>query len=134
MARDLIDRQVVLEHYRVPDPAGTFAYCNSILEFVESLPSAEQDERWIPCIKKLPEMHDAGILKKIGINMISDQCNITVRVDGNAMVLSDATLRDGKWHTRYLQSLDVIGKTYEVTAWMPLPDPYEGEEDIPEVL
>jgi hypothetical protein len=126
MARDLIDRQVVLEHYKVADPAGTFAYCDSIIEFIESLPSVEQDERWIPCSKKLPEMHDAGILKELGINVISDQCNITVRVDGKAWVLNNAKLCDGKWHANYLHSLDVIGKAYEVTAWMPFPQPYEG--------
>lgn len=38
---DCISREEVLEHYRVPDPAGTFAYCNSILDFVSSLPAAD---------------------------------------------------------------------------------------------
>ena len=36
---DLISRQAAIEHYRVTDPAGIFAYCSSIIEFLESLPS-----------------------------------------------------------------------------------------------
>jgi len=127
MARDLINRQVVLEHYKAYEFEGKFIYRDSIVKWIESLPSAEQDEQWIPCSKKLPEMHDAGILKEIGIEVISDPCNITVRVDGNAMVISNATLRDGKWHANYLHGLDVIGKAYEVTAWMPRPEPYKGD-------
>lgn len=126
MARDLIDRQAVLEHYKAYEFEGKFIYRDSIVKWIESLPSADQDERWIPCSKKLPEMHEAGILKEIGIDVISDPCNITIRVDGNAMVISNATLRDGKWHANYLHSLDVIGKAYEVTAWMPRPEPYKG--------
>ena len=128
MVGDLIDRQAVLEYFAPKEAQRNFVYTDScIVKFIESLPSAEQDERWIPCSKKLPEMHDAGILKEIGIDMMSDQCNITIRVDGNAMVLSNATLRDGKWHANYLHSLDVIGKAYEVTAWMPRPEPYKGD-------
>ena len=38
---DCISRQAAIEHYRVTDPAGTFAYCDSIIEFLESLPSVE---------------------------------------------------------------------------------------------
>lgn len=37
---EYIDKEAVLEHYRVTDPAGTFAYCDSILDFVESIPAA----------------------------------------------------------------------------------------------
>lgn len=38
---DCISREAVLEHYRVTDPAGTFAYCDSILDFVSNLPAAD---------------------------------------------------------------------------------------------
>jgi hypothetical protein len=38
---DYISRESVLEHYRVTDPAGTFAYCDSILDFVSNLPAAD---------------------------------------------------------------------------------------------
>ena len=38
---DCISREAVLEHYRVTDQAGTFAYCDSILDFVSSLPAAD---------------------------------------------------------------------------------------------
>lgn len=45
---DLIEREAVLEHYRVTDPAGTFVFCDSILDFVQSLPPAQpKTGKWI---------------------------------------------------------------------------------------
>ena len=127
MARDLIDRQAVLEHYKVTDPAATFAYCDSIIEFIESLPSVEQDERWIPCSKKLPEMHDAGpMMKLLGIKEESKRVEISVKSGGVSSVIS-GWLRDGKWYGPDLNAYIARKISYEVTAWMPLPEPYVNE-------
>lgn len=41
MNDDYISRKSVLEHYQCVDPAGTFAFCNSILDFVSNLPAAD---------------------------------------------------------------------------------------------
>lgn len=38
---DYISREAAIGHYRVTDPAGTFAYCASIIDFLENLPAAD---------------------------------------------------------------------------------------------
>lgn len=51
MDNDTISRQAAIEHYRVTDPEGTFAYCSSIIKFLENLPSVHSEQktgRWIP--------------------------------------------------------------------------------------
>ena len=34
---------------------------------LRKLPSAQPEQRWIPCSERLPDEKDAGILKKLGI-------------------------------------------------------------------
>lgn len=125
MRRDLIDRQAVLEHF-APKGAQRNVYTDSyIVKFIKSLPPMEQDERWIPCSKKLPEMHDAGpMMKLLGIKEESKRVEISVKAGGVSSVIS-GWLRDGKWYSPDLNAYVARKMNYEVTAWMPLPDPYE---------
>lgn len=77
----------------------------------------------------LPEMHDARILKRLGIKMISDQCFVTILCDdGTRIVDVSAHLRDGKWHTDTGRWINVSGHKSEVVAWMPVIEPYRPEE------
>ena len=87
---------------------------------------AVRENTWIPCGERLPEMGEAALLKKLGVNQISDDCLITIQEEGCATVRW-ADLRDGKWYSPYLKSLMNIGREYEVTAWRPHPTPYEKE-------
>lgn len=98
----------------------------TVLELLKTEPTVST-QYWIPTEKQLPEMHDAGILKKIGIMQRSDICIITVRVEKEYAVDNDAELRDGKWHSDLLRFLDAGKKRYEVIAWMPLPESYMPE-------
>ncbi len=70
-------------------------------------------------------MHDAGILKKLGIMQRSDKCLITIEKDGERIVDNDAEYRDGRWHSDFLRFLKAGKKEFMVTAWMPLPEPYQ---------
>lgn len=83
--------------------------------------------RWIPVTKRLPKMRDAGILKKLGINLRSAKCLIVISDGKDQIVDNDAELRDGKWHSDTLRWLSVGKKTFEVTHWMPLPEPPKEE-------
>lgn len=76
---------------------------------------------WIPVTERLPKMRDAGILKKLGINLRSAKCLIVISDGKDQIVDNDAELRDGKWHSNTLRWLSVGKKTFEVTHWMPLP-------------
>ena len=99
-----------------------------ILSEINDIPAIEIP-RWIPCSEKLPEMHDAGILKRLGILERSDKCLITIAVDGEATVDNNAELRDRAWHSDFLRYLKNADKPFKVTAWMPLPKPYVEETE-----
>ena len=67
-------------------------------------------ETWIPCSEKLPE--------KDGITVL-----VTTE---NAEVYIDQVITDG-FGERYFMS-NTAYDNFEVIAWMPLPEPYRGEQ------
>lgn len=83
---------------------------------------------WTPCDEGLPETRDAGILSNVGISEVSDMNLITIK-KGRAGIVRTAWLQDGKWHCDLLDLLGYENPSYKVTAWMPLPDPYEGGKE-----
>ena len=91
---------------------------------IEQLPSAQPEQRWIPCSERLPEEKDAKILKKLGINMRSDYVLATVEVKGERMTILSHTF-DGVWQWDKKYAFP----DYNVIAWMPLPEPYKEEND-----
>ena len=98
-------------------------------EDLEKLPTARQEPPWITCNEKLPEMHEAGpMMKLLGIKEESKRVEISVKSGGVSSVIS-GWLRDGKWYGPDLNAYIARKMNYEVTAWMPLPDPYEGGKE-----
>lgn len=81
-------------------------------DVVEQLPSAQPEQRWIPCSERLPE-HDGEAY------LVTDYCE---SINRKRIHVSYCYMnREGFWS-------DVpIG--YKVLAWMPLPEPWIGEED-----
>ena len=89
---------------------------------VESMPPMTL---WVPCSERMPEEQDAGIMKKFGIQLMSKKVLITIESNGEKAVDNNAHTRDGEWHSSFLQFLKAGGKECRVTAWMPMPEPYE---------
>ena len=72
---------------------------------INSLPSAQPEQRWIPCSERLPD-NDESVL-------ISNSHGVT----------------KAWWNGRFWTSI-AVKKYKTVTAWMPLPEPYrEGENE-----
>ena len=122
---DLIDRQAAIEaiteyieEYNGIDNDGLHdpKWC-AMMEartVIESLPSAEP--RWIPVTERLPEESDEYFVtfttansKKAFITIC--ECDVTYTYD----------YEHGRFEVNWL----IDGK---VTAWMPLPGPWKGEE------
>lgn len=77
---------------------------------------------WIPCSERLPE-------KYVGEWLCCTD-------DGKIMILPYDTPGDGS-HECVFYAWDDNGyfyQTFNVTAWMPLPEPYKGEQDESEKL
>ena len=77
------------------------------------------EQRWIPCSEQLPDEKDAGILKKLGTEKMSEYVLATVEVKGERMTVTACT-NDGKWDW----NMKYAFPDYKVIAWMPLPEPY----------
>ena len=106
---DLIDRQAAIdavnEYLRISEVSKTVQNMTSIQAILKWLPSAEP--RWIPCSERLPK----------------DGQGVLVTVDDNEfdIKVGSCIYSDGVFFSA-LYDLDVI-------AWMPLPEPWKGEED-----
>lgn len=122
-ACDLISRQVAVELAMkyCPDDDGT-VQCDGdirgLLDELENLPSAQPEQRWIPCSERLPEENG--------------QYLITVKYEHeegyNDIYAEHGDWSDGKWD---MFCFGHCGKVESIIAWMPLPEPYvEGGADM----
>ena len=100
-------------------------------EIIDSLPSAQptiEERKWIPCSERLPEedyctgrgiQHSESVLVTIVHHANDDDVFVDM-----------AYTVDGKWQLTYPFDDDPdIPKWCEIIAWMPLPEPYKGEND-----
>lgn len=83
---------------------------------IEDLPSAQP--HWIPCSDRLPN---------------SNGCYLVWRPHfwGGEIGMPAICYFDGQntWHDSYGVDFERTLHTDDVTAWMPLPDPYKGEQE-----
>lgn len=66
--------------------------------------------RWIPCGERLPEP---------GVSVLVDVADIPA---GGRFPLIDEICKDGEW-------LNCDGSEWLALAWMPIPDPWKGEQN-----
>lgn len=83
----------------------------------------EEKPRWIPCAERLPEMHEevdyTGRQEESDLVLVCDAGELHPQVHvGRCSRIGDKVW----WMTREWKVLD------KVTAWMPLPEAYSGED------
>lgn len=121
---DLISKQAAIDLWDKYHPyiaTKAMAYDREL----RALPPAQPEQRWILCSERLPDEKDAVILKKLGIEKISEDVLATVEVKGERMTVTARTY-DGKWNW----DMKYTFPDFKVVAWQPLPEPYreEGEK------
>lgn len=124
---DLISRQAAIDalHMHLMYRMGTDSNKKRLDDWINGVPSAQPEQRWILCSERLPEEKDAGILKKLGAEKRSEYVLATVEVKGERMTVTACTY-DGKWDW----NMKYAFPDFKVVAWMPLPEPYkEGAEE-----
>ena len=111
---DVISRQAAIDAINQICPIDTEYDC-TLLDRVDvrcvltDLPSAQPEQRWIPCSERLPKVRQ----------WVLCQCRAGI-ID--VLRLTD----DGCW---YRKSNEIYMSGF-VLAWMPLPEPYKrGEQD-----
>ena len=108
---DLISREDAIKnaHFQMIDDAG---YEVVRVDDILALPSAEAVQRWIPVSERLPNIGDTFLVTvMVGTRIKTDVAsNFGSYIDGFWDTFND-WIEDEECH---------------VTAWMPLPEPYEG--------
>ena len=106
---DLISRQAAIDAFTgvvILEPAQSAQrYIDGVIERIQNLPSAQPEQRWIPCSERLPEENGSYIVTSIDY------------VD-----TFEAVFDAGEWF-----SIDYCDDIKNVIAWMPLPDVYKGK-------
>lgn len=83
-----------------------------IRTWIEALPSAQPEQRWIPCSERLPE--DDTLMLVNYIDNRPDAMDIWI----GWHEMENVWYIDGEAHSSEFGN--------EVIAWMPLPEPYQG--------
>lgn len=124
---DLIDRDAVM--LRVREFIGNPTYNETMLvNDLNALPSAEPERKWIPVTEALPEDKTwyLGIFKESDTGYCISVPFVCYYAGRKTMV----TTKD-YWILREYQDIYSFSEYYrnlECAAWMPLPEPYRGDE------
>lgn len=110
----LIDADALIEHLK-KDPLFTLVVPYGVTEVIEAFTTADVPEinvgKWIPVTERLPE--------KSGEYLVTYHPCYWDDVESEILVGIDTFRGKTTWAKRKYQ---------RVTAWMPLPKPYEGSE------
>lgn len=93
---------------------------------LNDLPSAQPEQRWIPCSERLPE-EDTEVLISYRYKEgegDTDHVNIDITSYGTTCFGGREIHTLKEWR----QPFDYFHANYEVIAWMQLPEPYKGGE------
>lgn len=130
---DLISRQAAI------DAIGELCPCTldeeaRWREIIGSIPSAQQEQRWIPVSERLPENTEP-----VNITWVNRKPEPYYADIKDKPFTATGHYCNGKWWwysalcQDYLDEygeckMDEMDGDIEVIAWMPLPEPYKGEE------
>ena len=92
---------------------------------IKQLPSAQPEQRWIPCSERLPDEHEWLGTKKFGTT-ISNEVYVTFEAPDGQRFAKHISFQNGKLSPVDEQRMKVWFKGAKPIAWMPLPEPYRG--------
>lgn len=106
---DLISREDAIRWVKTEcnpygKPTLDFESGKKVIEHLEQMPSAQPEQRWIPCSERLPREEDKVL------------CCTQTKAGAKNIVLG--YYAGGKWR---------CGMNSNVVAWKPLPEAYGGE-------
>ena len=130
---DLISRQAAIEAFDgvKVDEENCIEYdigYNDGIDFAVSrlsvLPAAQPEQRWIPCSERLPEENGRYLVTR-GLNTCGSLWNRVYIFNYSDLM---GLKKEKIWWSGNVGKSD-FEKFDDVIAWMPLPEPYEGEEN-----
>lgn len=129
---DLISRQAAIDAFGLSEKTRKYGGDHSgydtrmlyeIQDILEGLPSAQPEQQWIPVSERLPEESGRYLVTR-GLNACGSLWNrIYIANYSDLMgIKSERIWWQGNVGKPDFERLD------DVIAWMPLPEPYKGEE------
>ena len=120
---DLIGRQAAIDAVRLYYDEQ-YANTESIEEMIEKLPSAQPEQRWIPCSEKLPdEDYWTGAHRQYSAEVLMTAYN----AEDEKTIIDFGHTVDGSWYSETMDCF--VPSRWKVLAWMPLPEPWGGEQN-----
>ena len=133
---DLIERQAAIKAVNDAFDRETLltGFVRSIaVRAIRDMPSAQPEQRWIPCSERLPDD-----LAEVNVTWVNHDPEPYYGFAKNKPFTASAVYYEGKWYWYSSVCADVLGEygrndvdavddTIEITAWQPLPEPYKGE-------
>ena len=121
---DLISRQAAIDDLYGRDPSQIWDTAD-IEVWINALPSAEPERKWIPCSERLPEEYG-----EYRITWTTSASKKRLIGDSEFEVTGEWDAEGYRFKGKWL--LDEYIKNYpdvNVIAWKPLEEPWEGEDD-----
>ena len=110
----LADSEVVPRLRDIQKQIGGSYAIDRAIEVLEGLPSAQSEPHWIPCSERLPKIEEAGTSRMVLLCWTDGQVTV-------GAYAGDRTFVGQAWPK-------AKGASVRVIAWMPLPEPYEGQK------
>ena len=126
---DTISRRVAIDalHMHLMYRMGTDSNKKRLDEWINNLPPAQPEQRWIPVSERLPEEREWIGTKTFGTT-ISDEVYVTFESPKGERFTKHLSFQNGKVSSFTQREIDVFYKGAVPIAWMPLPEPYQGGE------
>ena len=123
MNDDLISRQAAIDKKVLLENWAGQEYQAVIVEDIETLPSAQPEQRWIPVTEQLPEANGRYLVTR-GLNACGALWNRVYIVNYSDLMglKSERIWWNGNVGKSDFERID------DVIAWMPLPGPYGREK------
>lgn len=142
MSDDLISRQAAIDAIRnIMAISGTFDGEILLIDKAEAqtelmmLPSAQTEPQWIPCSERLPDD-----LAEVNVTWVNTNPKPYYDFVKDKPATGSAVYHRGEWYWYSSVTVDVLAEygrmesekmddAIKVIAWMPLPEPYKGEQE-----
>ena len=98
-----------------------------LIDFFPVSDACNPKNRWIPCSAKLPEEREWIGTKMFGTT-ISDEVYVTFETPKGERFAKHLSFQNGELSASDQKTIDVFYKGSKPIAWMPLPEPWKGEE------
>ena len=141
--KDLIDREMAIKEienkfaevltghgYDSYEKADVFFqwYCDGMMKAIGILLDMKAEEtRWIPCAERLPEPDKEVLISYRYREGEGDTSHTYIDITSYGYMYFGGRMVNGKKYWR--PPFEYFSTNYEVVAWMPLPEPWKGEED-----